>query len=231
MQGRLVGQGKLVGAHRQTTPLLEAVDAPFGGVLRYPGGELPNLQAALTRPIRWAVIDVNYDQVIKYATAIRTGTASTEAILSRFTRAGSHPAYQAMLEIGCAQRTCFGARYLRDRALQREIEERLNVMESWNAANAVMYYGKGGEISTNRREEVEMAALCLRILQANLVFVNTLMLQAVLAEPQWSGLLTPADRSGLPPLFWGHVRPYGEVNLDLGSRLDIGTAAVPGLLS
>ena len=107
----------------------------------------------------------------------------------------------------------------------REIEEGLNVVEAWNAANGVIYYGKGGEISTNRREEIEMAALCLRILQASLVFVNTLMLQAVLAEPQWSGLLTPADRRGLTPLFWSHVRPYGEVRLDLGERLCIGALA------
>lgn len=53
----------------------------------------PHLAAAMTRPIRWDVIENNYDQVIKYATAIRDGTASTEAILSRFTRAASHPAY------------------------------------------------------------------------------------------------------------------------------------------
>ncbi|GHD36422.1 putative transposase [Nocardiopsis kunsanensis] len=190
----------------------------------------PNLAAAMTRPIRWDVIENNYDQVIKYATAIRSGTASTEAILSRFTRAASHPAYQAMLEIGRAQRTCFVARYLRERDLQREIEEGLNVVESWNAANAVIYYGKGGEISTNRREEVEMAALCLRILQASLVYVNTLMLQDVLAEPEWADKLTPADRRALTPLFWSHVRPYGEVNLDLGSRLDLGSGAtkIPG---
>lgn len=184
-----------------------------------------NLAPALTRPIRWDVIANNYDQVIKYATAIRSGIASTEAILSRFTRAASHPAYQAMLEIGRAQRTIFVSRYLRERALQREIEEGLNVVESWNAANAVIYYGKGGEISTNRREEVEMAALCLRILQASLVYVNTLMLQDVLAEPEWADRLTPADRRGLTPLFWSHVRPYGEVNLDLGSRLDLGAGA------
>ena len=132
-----------------------------------------------------------------------------------------------MLEIGRAQRACFVARYLLDRDLQREIEEGLNVVESWNAANAVIYYGKGGEISTNRREEVEMAALCLRILQASLVYVNTLMLQDVLAEPAWAEKLTPADRRTLTPLFWSHVRPYGEVNLDLGSRLDIGAGAAP----
>ncbi|MET9078210.1 transposase [Streptomyces sp. NPDC004232] len=192
-------------------------------------GTYSNLAAAMTRPIRWEVIAANWDQVIKYATAIRTGTASTEAILSRFTRAASHPAYQAMLEIGRAQKTVFVARYLRDRALQREIEEGLNVVEAWNRANAVIYYGKGGEISSNRREEVEMAALCLRILQASLVYVNTLMLQAVLAEPAWADLLGPADRRGLTPLFWGHVRPYGEVKLNLASRLEIGRADLGGL--
>jgi hypothetical protein len=39
-------------------------------------------------------------------------------------------------------------------------------------------------------------------------YVNTLMLQDVLAEEEWSGLLGPADRRGLTPLFWQHVRPY-----------------------
>ena len=185
-------------------------------------GAYPRLAPALTRPIRWDIIAANYDQVIRYATAIREGTASTEAVLSRFTRSATHPAYQAMLEIGRAQKTVFVARYLRDRGLQREIEEGLNVVEAWNGANAVICYGRGGEISTNRREEVEMTALCLRILQAALVYLNTLMLQDVLAEEAWSGMLGQADRRGLTPLFWQHVRPYGEVRLDMGSRLRIG---------
>jgi TnpA family transposase len=184
-----------------------------------------HLTPALHRTIRWDLIAANYDQVIKYATAIRTGTASTEAILSRFTRAASHPAYQAMLEIGRAQRTIFVARYLRDRDLQREIEEGLNVVESWNAANAVLCYGRSGEIASNRRDEVEMTALCLRILQAALVYLNTLMLQDVLAEDTWSEQLTSVDRRGLTPLFWQHIRPYGEVRLDLDTRLRIGTPA------
>ena len=69
-----------------------------------------------------------------------------------------------------------------------------------------------------------MTALCLRILQAALVYVNTLMLQDALAEEHWAGMLGPADRRGLTPLFWQHVRPYGEVRLDMGTRLRIGGA-------
>ena len=75
---------------------------------------------ALTRPIRWDVIKSNYDLMLKHATAIRVGTASTEAILRRFTKDVTHPAYAAMLEVGRAQRTIFLARWLRDRDLQRE---------------------------------------------------------------------------------------------------------------
>lgn len=186
------------------------------------------LTPALTRPIRWELITQQYDQMIKYATAIRTRTASTEAILRRFTRNASHPTYAAMLEVGRAQKTIFVARYLRLRDLQREIEEGLNVMESSNGANSVIAYGKGGEIASNRRDEQELFVLCLRILQSALVYVNTLMLQDVLDEPEWADLLTPADRRGLTPLFWTHVRPYGEVNLDMAARLDLTSVTVPG---
>jgi len=130
-----------------------------------------------------------------------------------------------MLEVGRAQRTIFVARYLRLRELQREITEGLNIVEAFNGANAVIYYGKGGEIASNRRDEQEMTVLCLRILQAALVYVNTLLLQDVLAEDEWADLLTAEDRRALTPLFWQHVLPYGEVKLDMTARLNIRTIA------
>jgi TnpA family transposase len=65
-----------------------------------------------------------------------------------------------------------------------EIHEGLNMVESWNRANAVIFYGKGGDLASNHRDEQEMSLLCLRILQAALVYVNTLMFQDLLAEPE-----------------------------------------------
>lgn len=44
-----------------------------------------NLQNILTRPINWEIIEQQYDQMVKYATALRLGTAETESILKRFT--------------------------------------------------------------------------------------------------------------------------------------------------
>jgi len=45
------------------------------------------------------------------------------------------------------------------------------------------------------------------ILQAALVYVNILMIQDVLAEPDWAEALTVADRRGLTLLFWAHLLP------------------------
>jgi len=178
----------------------------------------PLLKPALTRTIRWELIEQNYDQMIKCATAIR-GTASAEAILRRFTRNASHPVYQAMLEVGRAQRTIFIARYLRDRDLQREINEGLNVVEAWNRVNGVIFFGKSGEFATNRRDLQELGMLALDILQAAIVYINTLMVQDVLTEPEWDGVLTAEDQRGLTPLFWTHILPYGEVKLNMARRL------------
>lgn len=161
-----------------------------------------------------------YDQMMKYATAIRTRTASTEAILRRFMKANAaHPTYQAMIELGRVQKTIFLCRYLRSRELQREINSGLNVVESCNGANSIIYDGKTSETASNRRGEQEMSVLCLRICRATLVYVNVLMIQDILADPEWDGVLTAEDERGLTPLFWSHVLPYGEVKLNMNSRL------------
>ena len=55
--------------------------------------------------------------------------------------------------------------------------------------------------------------LCLHILQSSLGFINTLMIQDTLAEPEWAGKLTDADRRGLTPLFPANMTPYGEIQL------------------
>ena len=107
------------------------------------------------------------------------------------------------------------------RDMQREIHDGLNVAEGWNGGNQVLFYGKGGDIATNRRDEQELSVACLHVLQAAVAYVNTLLVQDVLAQLAWADALTPEDRRGLTPLFWAHVASYGEVKLNMAKRLEL----------
>ena len=170
----------------------------------------------------WELIRRQYDEMVKYATALRIGTAETEAILRRFTRANvQHPTYRALAELGKAVKTIFLARYLHDVGLRREIHEGLNVIEQWNGATDFVFFARRGELASNRREDHEVSMLALHLVQNCLVYVNTLMLQQVLARPEWRGRLTAIDRRGLTPLIWEHVNPYGRYELDMDSRLPL----------
>ena len=182
----------------------------------------PHLQPILTQPINWLLIQQPYDDMIKYATALRLGTAEAEAILRRFTRSElQHPTYRALIELGRAVKTTFLCRYLHEEALRREINEGLNVVENWNSANGFIFYGKGGDIASNRLDDQELAVLALHLLQNCLVYINTLMLQQILAEPAWLARLTPEDFRALTPLLYSHMNPYGTFELDMAARLPL----------
>jgi TnpA family transposase len=139
-----------------------------------------------------------------------------------------HPTYLALAELGKAIKTIFLCEHLNSEALRIEIHEGLNVVENWNSANSFIFYGKSGEISTNRIEDQELSVLSLHLLQNCLVYVNTLMIQQILSEKKWYDMMEPEDFRALTPLIYNHVNPYGNFDLDMNVRIPIDTYTISG---
>jgi len=63
--------------------------------------------------------------------------------------------------------------------------------------------------------------LALHLLENCMIYVNTLKLQRVLAQPHWGQKLGPRDLSALTPLIWEHVNPSGRSELDMKARIPL----------
>lgn len=183
--------------------------------------DYPNLQPIMDKAINWQLIKEQYDEMVKCAVAIKTRTADAEAILRRFTNDNlSHPTYKAFIELGRVLKTIFLCQYLGSEALRREVHEGLNVIENWNSVNGFIHFGQNGKILSNNIEDQELSMLCLHLLQVSLIYVNTLMLQEVLSEPDWSERMTTADWRGLNPLGHAHVT-YGHFDCNMKKRIKL----------
>jgi TnpA family transposase len=176
----------------------------------------PNLKDVLTRPVRWQLIENQYDEMIKHAVALKLGTASAEAILRRFNSENkTHSTYKALIELGKVEKTIFLCEYLSDINLRYEIGEGLNVVERWNGVNDFIRYGRQGVFASNNREDQEISTLSLGLLQNCLMLINTLLVEQVIKEENYLDKLSIEDLRALSPLFYEHINPYGVFEIDL----------------
>jgi TnpA family transposase len=179
-----------------------------------------NLQPILSDTIKWESIKDYYYQMVKYSVAMKEGYATPESILRRFTKNNlTHPIYSALSQLGKVIKTIFVCHYLMHESLRQEIQEGLNVVELWNGVSKFIFYGRAGEISTNKEKSQELAVLSLHLLQLSMVYVNTMMIQQIIYEQNLIDKLTHEDKRAITPLIYEHINPYGLFFLDLSHRL------------
>ncbi|WP_157698261.1 Tn3 family transposase [Legionella clemsonensis] len=185
--------------------------------------EVQNINEITTRSVNWKIIKDQYDEMVKYAVALKTGTSTAETVIRRFARTNyQHPTFKAFMELGKVVKTIFLCRYLDSVELRQQINAGLNVVENWNGANDFVFYGKSSEITSNYRDEQEISMLSLHLLQNCISYINTLLIEQLFTEePYWERKLGKEDYRALTALFYSHINPYGIFELDLSKRLII----------
>jgi TnpA family transposase len=166
-----------------------------------------------------------YDEFVKHAVALKIGLVEPDVLIKKFSRDNyNHPVFKALMEVGKAEKTIFLCKYLASEQLRVEIHEALNVVEMVNSTMGFIFYGKLGEVSTNNKDDQELAVACLHLLQVCMVYINTLIIQSVLSDPKWDALLRNEDRRALTPSLYGHINPYGLFILDFKQRINFRTS-------
>jgi len=182
----------------------------------------PNLSLIIKGSINWYLIEKHYNDIVRYIAALKIGTVEANVFIKHLSSDNyNHPVYKALTELGNAVKTIFLCRYIASEELRIELNEALNIVERVNGIMGFIFYGKLGEISTNYKNEQELAIVCLHLLQVCMVYINTLLIQEILFDPTWKIRLTKEDKRALSPLIHSHINPYGLLPLDLNKLLII----------
>jgi len=78
-------------------------------------------------------------------------------------------------------------------------------------ATDFVLFARRSEMASNRREDHEVSMLALHLIQNCMVYVNTLMIQKVLAQPNWQGKFTPPRLCRLDAADLGTRQPVWPV--------------------
>nr|QBM06455.1 Tn3 family transposase [uncultured bacterium] len=183
-----------------------------------PGQEAGPLLAGMTaEPIALGHVAAHWDELLRFATSIRTGTATASAMLRRLS---AYPRQNglalAMRELGRLERSIFMLDWLRDIDLRRRTQAGLNKGEARNALARALFFNQLGELRDRRFENQTYRASGLNLLVAAIILWNTRYLEVALAD-----IGTPDEIARhVAPLGWEHISLTGDYSWNVEDRPD-----------
>ena len=157
-------------------------------------------------------IIAHWDQVLRLATSVRTGTTTASAILKKLS---AYPRQnglaKALREIGRIERTLFTLDWIKNPDLRRRTNLGLNKGEARNALARAIYFCRLGEIRDRTFENQFFRASGLNLLVAAIILWNTKYLEVAFADLTRQGkAVNPDLLRHVAPLGWEHIGLTGD---------------------
>jgi TnpA family transposase len=177
-----------------------------------PASQWPALQPFIAGRIDEGLIHAHWEDGLRLATSVRTGTVPASLMLRRL---GSYPRQNglalALREIGRIERTLFTLDWLEDPALRRQATAELNKGESRNALARAVCFHRLGRIRDRSYENQQYRASGLNLVVAAIILWNTVYLgRAVEALRRRGEAIADDLLTHLAPLGWQHINLTGD---------------------
>jgi len=158
------------------------------------------------------LITAHWDDVLRLAASIRTGTVSASLMLKRL---GAYPRQHgvalALREIGRIERTLYTLDWLERVPLRRQTTAELNKGESRNALARAVCFHRLGRLRDRTAELQQHRASGLTLVTAAIVLWNTVYLARALDASRRRGETVPdALLAHIAPLGWQHINLTGD---------------------
>ncbi len=155
---------------------------------------------------------LQWEELLRLATSIRSGTITASAMLRRL---AAYPRQNglalALRELGRIERTLFTLDWLRDPALRRRANAGLNKGEARNALARALFFNRLGEMRDRTFENQIYRASGLNLLVSAVILWNTRYLEASIADLAERGTDTGPDLvRHVAPLGWEHIGLTGD---------------------
>ena len=162
--------------------------------------------------IDFRIIGDNWDETLRLAASIRTGTVAPSALMKRL---AAYPKQNALArtirEIGRLERTLFTLEWISDRALRRRANAGLNKGEARNALARAIFFHRLGEIRDRTLENQQYRASGLNLAVAAIVLWNTVYLGRAVQELRSHGeIISDEILAHVAPLGWEHIALNGD---------------------
>jgi TnpA family transposase len=162
-------------------------------------------------PVDVAHVTAHWDELLRMATSIRSGTVTASAMLKKLS---AYPRQNgvavALREIGRLERSAFMLNWLRDVDLRRRTQAGLNKGEARNALARAIFFCRLGEMRDRTFENQAYRASGLNLLVAAVILWNTRYLEFAAADLG----IGPETMRHVAPLGWEHLSLTGDYAWD-----------------